>query len=343
MSSINIYRLISIDEYSSTPKYLQVINSILKGIEEGKIHKDDALPSINDLSYELDISRDTGVRVFKELKMRGIVNSIPGKGYFIANTDFNKRIKIFLLFNKLSTHKKLIYDSFVSSLGENAAIDFYIYNNDFSLFKELINNKKDDYSYYVIIAHFLEGGENAYEIINTIPSHKLIMMDKLLNEVKGNYGAVYENFEKDIYEALEQSLERLKKYPTIKLIFPDYTYHPKEILRGFYKFCSEYAFNYQIVNDIANEVIKEETAYISLMEDDLVILIEKILDSNLQVGQQVGVISYNETPLKKIILNGITTISTDFRVMGQKAAECILNRSTEHIAIPFKLTLRASL
>ena len=75
MGSYNIYQLIQIDEYSSTPKYLQVINSILKGIEEGKIVTGDPLPSINDLSYELDISRDTGVRIFKKLKFC-VINKI---------------------------------------------------------------------------------------------------------------------------------------------------------------------------------------------------------------------------------------------------------------------------
>jgi DNA-binding LacI/PurR family transcriptional regulator len=57
----------------------------------------------------------------------------------------------------------------------------------------------------------------------------------------------------------------------------------------------------------------------------------------------VGVISYNETPLKKIILNGITTISTDFEIMGKKTAELILNQATDHVAVPFHLTLRSSL
>ena len=79
------------------------------------------------------------------------------------------------------------------------------------------------------------------------------------------------------------------------------------------------------------------------MEDDLVLLIEKILTTRLIVGKDVGVISYNETPMKKIILNGITTISTDFRMMGEKAAQLILEKSTEHIEIPFYLTLRSSL
>jgi len=79
------------------------------------------------------------------------------------------------------------------------------------------------------------------------------------------------------------------------------------------------------------------------MENDLVILIERILTTRLQVGKDVGVISYNETPLKKIILNGITTISTDFEMMGQKAAQMVLESATEHVEIPFALTLRASL
>jgi DNA-binding LacI/PurR family transcriptional regulator len=79
------------------------------------------------------------------------------------------------------------------------------------------------------------------------------------------------------------------------------------------------------------------------MEDDLVYLIEKIFDQNLKLGNEVGVISYNETPIKKIIMNGITTISTDFKMMGEKAAELILNKSTEHIEAQFYLTVRNSL
>ncbi|MFX6048627.1 hypothetical protein ABTE94_20035, partial [Acinetobacter baumannii] len=75
----------------------------------------------------------------------------------------------------------------------------------------------------------------------------------------------------------------------------------------------------------------------------LVILIEKILATKLKVGKHVGVISYNETPLKKIILNGITTISTDFQMMGEKTAELIMQQSTEHVRIPFYLTMRSSL
>lgn len=343
MPSENIYKYIFIDEQSVTPKYLQLTNSILKGINSGKIEEGYVLPSINDLSSEFEISRDTAEHAYRHLKKIGVIGSVPGKGYFILKTDFNEPLKIFLLFNKLSTHKKIIYDSFAATLGEKAAIDFYIYNNDYLLFKKLLLNKKNDYSYYVIIPHFVEGGENAKEIINTIPKDKLVLMDKQIPGVEGKYAAIFENFEKDIYGALEQALPQLSKYHTLKIIFPSYTYFPKEIIKGFYSFCQQYAFTYKVVHKIANEPIKEGEVYINLMEEDLVVLIEKILCTSLKVGKDVGVISYNETPLKKIILNGITTISTDFHLMGEKAAQLILEKSNDQVEIPFYLRLRASL
>lgn len=343
MASENIYRIIKIDEHSITPKYIQLASSVLEAIEQQMLEKDYMLPSINDLSYELEISRDTIEKAYRHLKQLGVIGSVPGKGYFIAKTDFKQVIKVLLIFNKLSAHKKIIYDSFAKTLGEQAAIDFYIYNNDFGLFKKLLQNRKEDYTHYVIIPHFLEGGENAAEIINELKNGNLILLDKIIPGVNREYGAVYENFEEDIFVALKEALPHLEKYQTLKMIFPSYTYHPKEILIGFSKFCSQYAFDYSIVHDITQETIGDGTVYISLMENDLVILIEKILDSKKQMGKDIGVISYNETPLKKIILNGITTISTDFVIMGKMAAQLILNKERKHVAVPFYLTLRNSL
>lgn len=338
-----VYQYLNIDFHSANPKYLQLANCIINAISDGVLKKDEILPSINELSFEFEISRDTAEKGYKHLKKIGVLGSVPGKGYFVKKTDVDRQLKIFLLFNKLSPHKKIMYDSFVASLGDTATVDFYIYNNDFSLFKKLLANNTNDYDYYVIIPHFMEGGENAAEIINSIPKEKLVLMDKLIPGVTGQYAAVYENFEKDIYETLEQANPHLEKYHTIKLIFPEYTYYPKEIVKGFRRFCQQYAFTAKTVHNIADEPINEGEVFINLMEDDLVTLIERILASNLIVGKDVGVISYNETSLKKIILNGITTMSSDFQMMGEKTAQQILERSNEHFAVPFRLTLRASL
>ncbi|MDP9076677.1 MAG: GntR family transcriptional regulator [Bacteroidota bacterium] len=339
----NYLKIINIDEYSITPKYLQISNSILRGIEEKKIDKDDILPSINDLSIALEVSRNTIERAYKELKRYNVIKSIAGKGYFISATSFNQPVKVLLLFNKLSSHKKIIYDAFAETLGSNAAIDFYIYNNNFNVFKKLLANSIEHYSKLVIIPHFIESGENAIAVINELPKDKLILMDKLLEGLTGNFGAVYENFEQDIYFALEQLVEQLSKYHTLKIIFPEHSYYSKEILTGFLNFCGKYAFEYGIIHSLKNETLQPGTVYINLMEDDLVELIEKIIGDKLKIGEDIGVISYNETPLKKIILNGITTISTNFKLMGEKTAEMVLNNGKEHVAIPFKVTYRNSL
>jgi DNA-binding transcriptional regulator YhcF (GntR family) len=343
MTSDNIYRYIVIDEQSITPKYLQLVNSILKGIEQGNIRKDYQLPSINDLSYELDISRDTAEKAYRKLKQLKVVGSVPGKGYFISSIDVKQSIRVFLIFNKLSVHKKIIYDSFVAALNEQAAVDFYIYNNDFGLFKKLLQNRKEGYTHFVIIPHFLEAGEKAHEIINEISGGELILLDKLIPGIKADHGAVYENFEKDIFEALKLARPQLSKYQTLKLVFPSYTYFPVEIVNGFQHFCGEYAFNCKIVHSIGEEAIEKGDAYINLMEDDLLVLLEKIKTTSLKVGTDIGIISYNETPWKRFLLEGITTISTDFKKMGEMAAQMVLDNERKKMEVPFSLILRDSL
>jgi DNA-binding transcriptional regulator YhcF (GntR family) len=343
MKFANFYKAVQIDELSATPKYLQLANAIISAIEEGQLMKDELLPSINEISFEYEISRDTAEKGYKYLKGLGVLNSYPRKGYFIANVEFRQKLKIFLLFNKLSAHKKIVYDAFAAALGDQALIDFYIYNNDYSLFKKLLKNRQEDYSHYVIIPHFLEGGNKAHELLNSIPKDKLVLLDKKLPEVDGEYAAVYENFEKDIFEALQEAREQLRKYQTIKLIFPENSYYPVEIINGLKKFCTTYNFQWKVISCIETEPISKGEVYINVMEDDLITLVERTIELNLKVGIDIGIISYNETPFKRIILNGITTISTDFRNLGTTAAKLVLENSKEHVEAPFRLKLRNSL
>jgi DNA-binding LacI/PurR family transcriptional regulator len=57
----------------------------------------------------------------------------------------------------------------------------------------------------------------------------------------------------------------------------------------------------------------------------------------------VGIISYNDSPLKEILLDGITVMTTDHVKMGQTAAKFILDNSKEKIKNPFVLIKRKSL
>lgn len=343
MKPLDLNSYIIIDEYSSTPKYKQLVNSIYLAIEKGILQKNSPLPSINELSFKLELSRDTAEKGYRQLRKLGIIESVPGKGFFISNAVFSARTKVCLLFNKLSAHKKIIYDSFVNTLGEETMIDLYIYNNSFPLFKKLIQEKKEAYTHYVIIPHFTDASELPHEIVNQIDKDKLIVLDKRINHLDGDYSEVYQNFRKDLYSALCEMLEPLSKYASIKLVFPQQSYFPKEIIEGFRMFCNQYAFSYEIVNNLEKNDIKKGEAYITLIEDDLVCLAEQAINAGFTIGKDIGIISYNETPLKKLILNGITTISTDFEQLGQQAAKAILEQKKIRIHVPFYVKLRNSL
>ena len=91
-----------------------------------------------------------------------------------------------------------------------------------------------------------------------------------------------------------------------------------------------------------NKIIKGET-YLVLDDNSLVNLVQQANGKNYQLGKDIGIISYNDTPLKSIVANGITTISTDFAMMGKTLADLIINKQKEHIENPCSLIRRSSL
>jgi len=78
-------------------------------------------------------------------------------------------------------------------------------------------------------------------------------------------------------------------------------------------------------------------------ECDIVYLIKQSEKKNLILGKDFGIISYNETPLKEVLLGGITTLSTDFKLMGKTMSMLIKKKSIETIENPWKLNIRNSL
>jgi len=108
-------------------------------------------------------------------------------------------------------------------------------------------------------------------------------------------------------------------------------------------FSLQYAFDRSIVDDIVTEEVKQGEVYICLGDDELITLIEKVKLTKFKVGEDIGIISCNETPLKKYILNGITTLSVDFEQMGIQAAKMILKERMEQVELECRVSLRSSL
>lgn len=55
---------------------------------------------------------------------------------------------------------------------------------------------------------------------------------------------------------------------------------------------------------------------------ELVNLVRQVNAKKLKLGKDIGIILYNDTPLKDLL--GITVISIDFKAMGDTAAYTVL-------------------
>ena len=336
--------LLNIDLDNKVPKYLQIVDSITDAIRRGQLKKDQRIFSINELSNEYFLSRDTVEKAYNILRGRGIISGVRGKGFYIKDVFLHAPVKVLLLFNKISNYKKQIYNAFIETIGSEAIVDLKIHHNNTQLFKTLVDNHIQEYNYFVVMPHFCEDQEEAYRIMRNIPADKLIILDKKIAFTDIKPAAVYQDFENDIVDALEQGLDLLKKYQELYLVFPKLIPYPIEIARGFKKFCMQNDYKYEIISEIDfNTVVRPGKAFIVIEETDLVNLIKKCRLKKLKIGKEIGIISYNETPLKEILLDGITVISTDHAKMGEMAAQLILQNSKETIKNPFKLIRRKSL
>lgn len=333
--------------HSRVPKYLQVVNLILEDIEQGKLKIGDRIPSINETSFDFLLSRDTVEKAYNELRDRGIITSVRGKGFYVSSTNMENKIKVLLLFNKLSSYKKTIYYSIVETLGNEATVDLQIHHYNTTLFENLLDRNLGEYHYYVLAPHFFDEEahpETGYDLIKKIPSDKLLIIDRAVKDHENEFPGVYQDFARDILEALESGITHLRKYNRLILVFPKGELYPPEIIDGFKRFCYFHNFNNLILDGIDEEPLYAGDSFIVLAETDLASIIKKTREQKLDLGKDIGLISYNETPLKEILAEGIATISTDFIHMGKSIAHQILGKEDKiPLKNPFKLYLRKSI
>lgn len=341
---------IKINESSRIPKYKQVVDAIKKGIQEGQLKIGEKILSINGLSERYDISRDTVEKAYGLLRTQNIIVSVRGKGFYIAKTDLSITVNVLFLINKLSTYKMRIFNSFVETIGRNAKVDLDIYHCEPIVFENILSKKKNQYDYYVIMPHFRNEAlqhigcpDRILRAIHELPKDKLIIMDRNLDSLPATVGRVYQDFTQDIYGALKTCLEQIKKYNKIILVYPSkavYPY-PREIVTGFKRFCVKNELDYEVLDEIYDNMeLYLKDLYVIITEDDLVNLVKQTRDRHYKLGEDIGIISYNDTPLKELL--GITVMSTDFRKMGISAAKMILNKQTLNIKNDFNLINRFS-
>ncbi len=183
---------ISVKEKLSTPKYKQIILSIEQALLGGTLKKGDQLPSVNNIRDKFSLSRDTVLKALNELKTRGIIQSIAGKGYYIINENINTTQKVFLLFDELNSFKEDLYNAFLSNLDTNTQVDIYFHHFNYDVFSKLIYESIGNYNYYVIMPANLK---QTNKILEKLPADKVYILDQTHDELT-QYSGIYQPFVK---------------------------------------------------------------------------------------------------------------------------------------------------
>ncbi len=325
----------TIDNNSNILKFQQLVDAIIDSISRSELKEGEMLPSVNQIMKECQLSRDTVFKAYAELKKRGVVESVPNRGYFVTKNI----TKVFLFLDTFKAYKEVLYGSFLKHLAKNISVDLHFHHYNIGVFEKIINESLGKYSKYIVMNF---DNQKVPGIIRKIPPEQLLIIDWKIHSTN-NQSSVYQNFGEPVYHCLKENQERIRKYEKFTFYYPSFTYHPKTAIDYFRKFCSEFGITHSVIFEPEKFKIKQGNLYFLVSDRTLANFLDQCAENNFEPGVEAGVISYNETPMKKYVKNGITVISTDFELMGQKAAEFVNTGEPVQFEVPTSLKLRSSL
>lgn len=320
------------------PIYRQIITSLQRSISDGIVAHGDLIPSVNAIAARFSVARGSVFKAYNELRSMGIIDSIPGKGYFIASTRPVGRKNIFLLMSTYNPYREVFYNAFIGKLKNQATVDLYFHHHNINVFETLIQNHASYYNTFVIMP---EIHKQTAHLLTQLDQRNLYILDTGLKQFGSQYPCVCQNYERDIYRFFESESARLQRYKRVVLLFSA-NMRNYDVIAGFERFFATVKVKGIVVRNTAAFEPKPGDLCMAMEDNDLVRLILAAKEKKWVLGNELGVISYNETPLKKIIAEGVTTISPDFMQMGISMAEMILQGRKDHLENPFVFTDRAS-
>ena len=324
-----------ISEPAGQTKTQHLVHSITGAISNGLLRKGDGLPSVNQMSSKTGYSRDTVFKAYNILKERNIIESAPQKGYYVASEHF----KIFMLLDDFSAFKEQLYKSFRKNLPETYSVDLLFHHYNSEVFDQLILNSLGRYSIYITMNINNKG---IAPVLNKIDPNKLLILD--MGKPRNNdFNFLIQDFNKAVKDCLEKGIDRLKKYDELIMVYNNKeTPHPSETVPAVENFCKKHKIEFRTVKNTGEYKIAERQAWFVIRDADLVEVIKHCQGKNLKLGTDIGILSYNDTPMKQIVGGGISVISVDFELMGKLAAKFVTDKQKIFKTLSTSLILRES-
>src|SRR5215470_7017890 len=79
-----------LDLASGVPVYRQIIDQVLGGIAAGTLAPGTQLPTVRQMAVDLSVNPNTVVRAYRELEIRGVLETQQGTGTFISHNKVER-------------------------------------------------------------------------------------------------------------------------------------------------------------------------------------------------------------------------------------------------------------
>jgi len=79
-----------LDLASGVPVYRQIIDQVLGGIASGNLEPGTQIPTVRQVAVDLAINPNTVVRAYRELEIRGVLETQQGTGTFISRQKIKR-------------------------------------------------------------------------------------------------------------------------------------------------------------------------------------------------------------------------------------------------------------
>ena len=80
----------ALDLSSGVPVYRQIIDQIIGGVAAGTLTPGDQLPTVRQVAVDLAVNPNTVIRAYRELDIRGVLESHQGTGTFISRQKLQR-------------------------------------------------------------------------------------------------------------------------------------------------------------------------------------------------------------------------------------------------------------
>jgi DNA-binding transcriptional regulator YhcF (GntR family) len=340
MVSAKIYEQIhELEGIPGLSKHEQLVQGIINAINARMLGRGDQLPSVNQLISELGFARETIAKGYKELVERGIVESKNRKGFYVSSDDTGQQLKVALLLYAFDTFQETFYKTFRAGLGAGVHIDVFFHHNNIEVFEAIISNIKGRYGMYVVapIPHPKTAG-----ILKVIPADKFLMVDRY-EPINAQCSYIVQEFGEASYRAFSALSGTIKTYSEMIFYYRPATDTPIEILKAFKQFIKDHKVKGVIKTEYQPGSVEKGKVYYTINNTELWAILRDCVEKGFTPGKDVGILSHNDDVVKELICNGITTYSTDFKQMGEKAAAFVLGREKIREVLPTVLIRRKSL